>query len=95
MSSSYSSSKTNDGKFRLKEGQVWFLMISYKDPKPVLNPKRRYSFQSMTMLGSIRTILVWFSLPSLLFQELEDESQVISVALVDDKFEVLSGGKYY
>ena len=46
------------------------------------------------MLGTIKTILVLFSLPFFRLQELEDESRVISVALVDDKFEVLSGGKY-
>ena len=46
------------------------------------------------MLGTVRATLVLFSLPFFLSQELEDESRVISVALVDDKFEVLSGGKY-
>lgn len=45
------------------------------------------------MLGTVRATLVLFSLPFFLSQELEDESRVISVALVDDKFEVLSGGE--
>ena len=54
----------------------------------------RFPFQSTTMLGSIRTILLLlFSFPVFAFQELEDDSRVISVALVDDKFEVLSGEK--
>ena len=45
------------------------------------------------MLGTIRTTLVLFSLPLFVSQEVEDDSRVISVALVDDKFEVLSGGR--
>ena len=45
------------------------------------------------MVGAIRTTLVLFSLPLFVSQEVEDDSRVISVALVDDKFEVLSGGE--
>ena len=58
-----------------------------------ISPYLRYSsgFQSSRMLGAIRTTLVLFSLPLFVSQEVEDDSRVISVALVDDKFEVLSG----
>ena len=45
------------------------------------------------MLGTIRTILVLLIIENALFEELDDESRVISVALVEDKFVVLSGGE--